>query len=78
VIVLEASASKLKTVRDRAQRRDVPIAIYTWEMFTTGRDAANRAAVRAVAAADLDLVGIAVRASHRDADAVLRGLSRHP
>ena len=27
---------------------------------------------------DLDLVGLAVRAPHRDADAVLRGLKRHP
>jgi hypothetical protein len=77
VIVLEAGAEKLKTVRERAQRRDVPIALYTWEMFTTGHDAANRAAVRAVAADDLDIVGIALRAPHRDADAVLRGLSRH-
>ncbi len=47
-------------------------------MFATGNDEDNRAAVRAVAAADLDLVGIALRAPHRDADAVLRGLSRHP
>jgi hypothetical protein len=47
-------------------------------MFTTGHDAANRAAVRAVSADDLDIVGIALRAPHRDADAVLRGLSRHP
>jgi hypothetical protein len=78
VIVLEASAAKLKTVRERAHRRDVPIALYTWEMFATGHDAANRAAVRAVVADDLDIVGIALRAPHRDADAVLRGLSRHP
>jgi hypothetical protein len=78
VIVLEAGAEKLKTVRERAQRRDVPIALYTWEMFTTGHDAANREAVRVVAAADLDIVGIALRAPHRDADAVLRGLGRHP
>jgi hypothetical protein len=28
--------------------------------------------------ADLDLVGIALRAPHRDADAVLRGARRHP
>jgi hypothetical protein len=47
-------------------------------MFDTGHDAANRAAVRAVAAANLDVVGIALRAPHRDADAVLRGLNRHP
>jgi hypothetical protein len=47
-------------------------------MFATGHDAANREAVRAVAADDLDIVGIALRAPHRDADAVLRGLGRHP
>jgi hypothetical protein len=77
VLVLEGAAAKLKTVRDRAERRGVPIALYTYEMFTTGTDEANRAAVAAVAAADLDIVGIGLRASHRDADAVLRGLSRH-
>ena len=78
VIVLEATADKLKTVRERAHRREVPVALYTREMFATGHDAANRAAVRAAAAADLDIVGIALRAPHRDADAVLRGLNRHP
>ena len=78
VLVFEASAAKLKTVHERALRRGVPLAIYTDELFATGHDDANRAAVAAVAAADLDLVGVALRAPHRDADAVLRGLSRHP
>lgn len=78
VLVFEATAEKLRTVRERAQRREVPVALYTSQMFTTGHDAANRAAVRAVAAVDLDLVGIALRAPHRDADAILRGLPRHP
>jgi hypothetical protein len=78
VLVFEASAEKLRTVRERAHRREVPIALYTQEMFSTGHDGANRAAVRTVSAADLDLVGIALRAAHRDADALLRGLSRHP
>jgi hypothetical protein len=77
VLVFEASAGKLATVRERASRREVPIALYTAEMFSTGHDAANRAAVRAVPTAELDVVGIALRAAHRDADAVLRGLSRH-
>ena len=77
VLVFEAGAEKLKTVRERAARREVPIALYTAEMFTTGHDEANRAAVRAVAAADLDVVGIGLRAPHRHADAVLRGLARH-
>ena len=48
------------------------------EMFSTGKDEDNRAAVKAVATAELDLVGVALRAPHRDADAILRGLSRHP
>jgi hypothetical protein len=78
VLVFEASAGKLTTVRERAERREVTIAIYTREMFATGNDEDNRAAVRAVATADLDLVGIALRAPHRDADAILRGLARHP
>jgi hypothetical protein len=78
VVVLEAGRAKLKTVRDRAERREVPIALYTADMFATGDDVANRAAVRAVPAADLDIVGVGLRAPHRDADAVLRGLDRHP
>lgn len=78
VLVFEAGGEKLRTVRERAERREVPIAIYTADMFATGDDAANRAAVRAVPTGELDLVGIALRAPHRDADAVLRGLSRHP
>jgi hypothetical protein len=78
VLVFEAGATKLQTVHERAARREVPLAIYTREMFATGNDEDNRAAVRAVATAELDLVGIALRAPHRDADAVLRGLQRHP
>ena len=78
VLVFEAAAGKLRTVRERAERRGVTLAIYTNEMFATGNDDDNRTAVRAVATDDLDLVGVALRAPHRDADAVLRGLDRHP
>jgi hypothetical protein len=77
LLVLEASGEKLRTVRRRAGERGVPIAIYTAELFATGRDEHNRAAVRSVRTEDLDLVGIGLRAPHRDADAVLRGLRRH-
>ena len=78
VLVFEAGAAKLRTVRERAERREVPLAIYTNEMFATGNDDDNRAAVRAVVTDELDIVGVALRAAHRDADAVLRGLDRHP
>jgi hypothetical protein len=77
MLVLEADARRLETVLERANRRDVTVALYTAEMFGTGDDASNRAAVRAVRTADLDVVGIGLRAPHRDADAILRGVSRH-
>jgi hypothetical protein len=78
VLVFEAGAAKLKTLLERADRRGLTVAIYTHEMFATGNDADNRAAVHAVRTAELDLVGLGLRAPHRDADAVLRGLTRHP
>ena len=78
VLVYESTGAKLQTVRERAERRGTPVAIYTMEMFSTGKDEDNRAAVKAVTTADLDLVGLALRAPHRDADAILRGLARHP
>ena len=78
VLVFEATGPKLRTVHERALRRDVPIAVYTAELFATGHDDDNRAAVRTVPTVELDLVGVALHATHRDADAVLRGLRRHP
>ena len=78
LIVFEASAEELQRARSRAASRGVTLALYTAEMFLTGNDAENRAAVRAVPTRDLDLVGIGLRTNHRDADAVLRGLRRHP
>lgn len=77
-LIFEASATKLRTVRERAERRGTRIAIYTRDMFATGSDEENRAAVRAVGTAELDLVGVGLRAAHRDADAITRGLGRHP
>jgi hypothetical protein len=78
VLVFEAGAAKLRTVHTRALERELAVAIYTSEMFATGNDADNRAAVRAVATADLDLVGLALRAPHKAVDGVIRGLTRHP
>jgi hypothetical protein len=77
LLVLEATRAKLQTVLRRAAEREVQIAIYTAELFSTGHDEANRSALRAVRTEDLDLVGIGLRAPHKEADAILRGLRRH-
>ena len=78
VLVYASDAGKLATVARRAREREVPFALYTSELFTTGHDDDNRAAVAAVATDDLDLVGVGFRAPHRPADQILRGLKRHP
>jgi hypothetical protein len=78
VLVFETGADKLRTLRERAARLEVAVAIYTADMFATGNDTDNRAAVRAVGTEQLDLVGLGVRAGHRDVDAIVRGVHRHP
>ena len=52
-------------------------AVYTQEMFKTTHDAANRAAVKAVALADLNLVGLAIRAERKLIDKIVDGLKFH-
>ncbi|WP_408898701.1 DUF2000 family protein [Nocardioides sp. R1-1] len=78
VLVFEASAPTLVAARERAVRRGLPIAVYTADMFRTGHDAANRAAVAAVAGPELDLVGCAVHGPRNAVDKVLKGASLHP
>lgn len=78
VYVFVGSGEELTRTADRARSRDVAFALFTDELFATGHDAANRAAVLAVPTADLALVGIAFRADRRVADKVTKGLKRHP
>lgn len=78
VLVFEADAGVLAAARSRALQRDVPLAIYTREMFATGHDGANRAAVAAVAGAELDLVGLAVHGPKNAVDKILKGAHLHP
>jgi hypothetical protein len=77
VLVFTADAVTLTNAHRRALDRGLPLAIYTRELFATGHDEANRAAVRAVATADLDLVGIAVRGPRNAVDRTLKGARMH-
>jgi hypothetical protein len=77
VLVYEADAAALRRAFERARDRDVTPAIYTGELFTTGHDEANRAAVAAVAVEDLDLVGIAFRAERKTVDKIVDRLKFH-
>lgn len=77
VLVYAADAAGLRRAYERAMQREVELAIYTDELFTTSHDEANRAAVAAVPAADLDLVGIAMRAERKLVDKALDRLRPH-
>jgi hypothetical protein len=77
VLVFEASGAELTRTLDRALSRGVTPAVFTEQLFTTGHDDANRAAVAAVARADLDLTGLAFRTDRRDADKITKGLRLH-
>ncbi len=77
VLVYEADGDALRRAYERARGRGVTPAIYTRELFATNHDAANRAAVAAVAARDLDLVGIAFRAERRTVDKIVDRLRFH-
>jgi hypothetical protein len=78
VLVYTATADELTAVHGRALTRPLDVAVYIDEMFKTGNDDDNRAAVRAVAVTDLDLVGLAVYGARNALDKVVKGLSLHP
>jgi hypothetical protein len=77
VVVLTAPGALLATARSRALDRGVPAAVYTRQLFATGNDADNRAAVAAVPAAELDLVGLGVRGPRNAVDKIVKGARMH-
>lgn len=78
VLVFEASKEMLAVARDRAVSRNAVLALFTADLFTTGNDRDNRAAVRAVPSQNLDLVGIAVYGPRSTVDKIVKGARMHP
>jgi hypothetical protein len=73
VLVLSATADVLTAVHGRALARSMPFSIFTADLFATGNDVDNRAAVRVVATAKLDLVGMALYGPKNQVDKVVKG-----
>lgn len=76
-LVFAATQHELRRSYDRARQNEIAMAIFTDELFSTGHDAANRAAVRAVNEDALSLVGIAFLAERRVANKIVKGLKLH-
>jgi hypothetical protein len=78
VLVYGSTGAELATVHVRAMARHLDVAVYIEEMFKTGNDDDNRAAVRAADASGLPLVGLAIYGPRNALDKVLKGLKLHP
>jgi hypothetical protein len=77
VLIFGATAEQLREVYRRAQSRAVQVSIFTEDLFSTGNDTDNRAAVRAVAAEDLKITGLAMHAARNAVDKIVKDLALH-
>ena len=78
VMVFAADAARVIRTLDRALSRGVVPTVFTTDLFSTGDDESNRAAVAAVRREELDLAGIAIRADRKTVDKITAGLPLHP
>jgi hypothetical protein len=78
VLVFQGSKETLAAAHERALSRGLALSVFTADLFATGNDQDNRAAVGAVGGTDLDLVGIAVYGPRNGVDKVTKGARMHP
>lgn len=78
VVVLQGDKDLVKKAHERALNRNQAMTVFTADLFATGNDEDNRAAVRKVHTQDLDLVGIAVHGQKNAVDKIFKGARMHP
>jgi hypothetical protein len=78
VLVFGGDGPALTRAVRRARERGLAVAVYTDDLFGTGNDVDNRAAVGRVATDDLVLAGFAVAGPARMVDKVVDRLRLHP
>ena len=77
MIILSSDAAGMKKIHSRTLTREVSLSIYIEDMFSTGHDAANRAAVNQYATAELNIVGLALRDKKKIVDKITKGAKMH-
>ena len=77
ILIYGADLKALTRALERTLARNVKPAVYTEDMFRTTHDAANREVVKAVIRAELNLVGLALRAERKVIDKIVDGLKFH-
>ncbi len=77
VMVFAGTADVLAAAHRRALDRGLRFSIFTDDLFHTGNDDDNRAAVRAVPTEKLALAGVAVHGPRNAVDKILKGAELH-
>jgi hypothetical protein len=78
VLVFEGSKEQLGVSHSRVLGRGIAHSVFTGDLFATGNDRDNRAAVKAVQQGQLDLVGLALHGPKNAVDKILKGARMHP
>jgi hypothetical protein len=78
MLIFAAGPETLLRAYRQGIERGLTRAVYVRAMFSTGHDAANRAAFLAEPAETPDLVGIALRGPKKDVDKATKGATLHP
>ena len=77
MIILSADGETIKTIYRRAMDRGARISLYIEEMFSTGHDAANRAALKQYGPDPLKVAGLALREDRKLVDKITKGARMH-
>lgn len=77
IMIFAASREQIQRAYDRAMQREVKFSIFTEELFATGNDIDNRAAVKAKRREELAIIGMAMHDWKKTIDKVLDGLALH-
>jgi hypothetical protein len=78
VLVFEGSKEFMGIAHQRALSRGITVSVFTQDLFATGNDRDNRAAVKAVRQGELELVGLALHGPKNAVDKILKGARMHP
>ena len=77
VLIFAGNAEQLRRAYERLRAAGLRFSVFTDDLFATGNDGDNRAAVKAVRSEDLRIAGLALRGDRKAVDKALKGLSLH-
>jgi hypothetical protein len=77
MIVLSADRETIAAIYRRAMEQSVRLSLYIEEMFKTGNDVANRAAVKQYKPEEMKIVGLALRDDKKTVDKITKGAKMH-